>query len=154
MEVINEILKWPILIQGALGSFLFWLVFIIIKFIISFSQSKISDDKELGYSFIQMAIEANKDATEKDDYSLNDLSNYSFLIAIYAGIHYFFKFIVVIIVSYLIENIIPAFAYSGYIISLYFLFRTFSYMPHFDTLRKYNDRIKMKKDKQNSSETN
>jgi len=145
MEIINEILKWPIIVQGALGSFLFWLVYVIMKLIISYTQNKVGDDKELGYFFIQNALSADEKASKTDNYTFSDLAVRSFLTAIYGGIHYFFKFIAVITFSFLVERLIPGFAYAGYLISIYFLFRAFSYMPHFTSLRKHKEKKQSKK---------
>ena len=138
MEVINEILKWPIIVQGALGSFLFWLLYTLGQRIFSFSNKKLKDEKELGSFFGRNA----RDQYYKKYYNG---SNYMFFICIYAAIHYFLKFVLTAFISFIIADLIPVFAYVGYIISIYFIFRVLSYVTHFSTFEKEDERKEKQK---------
>ncbi len=133
MDIIKTILDWPIIVQGALGSFLFWLIFFLISKIKGFTLKRISKDKDLGYFFIQDA---------RKSFILGDYngSNYSFFVAIYAALHYFLKFVFAAFIGFIIQQIIPVIGYVGYLVGLYFLYKAFSYMPHFDTLDKMEER--------------
>jgi hypothetical protein len=48
MEIVNKILEWPVIVQGALGSLLFWLVLTLGQRIIHFGVKKIKSDNDLG----------------------------------------------------------------------------------------------------------
>lgn len=124
MEIINKILEWPVIIQGALGSLLFWLFFTLSQKTIQISTKKIKDDKDLGSYWGRSA----RDEFYKHQF---EFSTYSFFICIYGAIHYFLKFIISIFVSFIIIDFIPVFGYVGYIIGLYFIFRSISYVTHF-----------------------
>ncbi len=133
MDIVNEILKWPVIIQGALGSFLFWLLFTIGQKIFSLSSKKLKDENELGSFFGRSA---------RDDYKKKDYngSNYMFFTCIYASIHYLIKFILTAFISFIIADLIPVFAYVGYLIAIYFIFRALSYVTHFRTFEKEDER--------------
>ncbi len=123
-EIINKILEWPVIIQGMVGSFLFWAVFTIGQKVVNLSTKKIKDDNKLGKYW-------GKSARDQF-YNLNfSGSNYSFFICLYGAIHYFLKFIIVIFISFMIKDFVPVFAYVGNIIGLYFIFRSISYVTHF-----------------------
>jgi len=138
MEIINKILEWPVIIQGIFGSFLFWAIFTLGEKAIQFSSVRFKADNDLGKSFAKNATKA---------YSLNayNLSNYNFFICIYAAIHYFLKFIIIVFISYLIQEFIPVIAYVGYFISFYFIFRSISYVPHFVSFYTEEEKILNKK---------
>jgi hypothetical protein len=55
MEVVNEILKWPIIIQGALGSLLFWIIFVLGQKLFNLLDSKLRKEQKLGRSFGKIA---------------------------------------------------------------------------------------------------
>ena len=124
MEIINKILEWPVIVQGMVGSFLFWAIFTIGQKIIEISTKKIKEDKKLGHSWGKSA--------RNDFYTGNYLSsNYSFFICIYGAIHYFLKFVIVIFISLILKDFVPVFSYVGYTIAFYYIFRSISYVTHF-----------------------
>ena len=133
MDIINEILEWPIIIQGALGSFLFWLFFVLGQKITNISKKKFKEDKELGSFWGKSA---------RDDFYDGNypFSTYSFFICIYGAMHYFLKFALIIFISFLIESFIPVFSYVGYIIATYFIFRALSYVTHFSVFDKQDEK--------------
>ena len=133
MELINEILKWPVIIQGALGSFLFWLIFTLTQKASSSLISKLKGEKEVGKFFAKSAHDAFYE-------KLYDASNYAFFVSIYAALHYFLKFVLALFIALLVSNLIPVFGYIGYLFGAYFLFRSMSYVPHFATFELKNNK--------------
>ena len=133
MEIISEILKWPIIIQGALGSFLFWLFFTVGQKTFSYLNKKLRDEKQLGGYFGREA----RDSYHEGDYNR---STYNFLTCIYAAIHYFLKFVLSVFIGFLMAGIIPVFGYVGYFFALYFLFRALSYVTHFRKFEKEDEK--------------
>ena len=141
MEIVKKILEWPVIVQGALGSFLFWLLFTIGQKTFNFFNKKFRKEKELGGFFGRTA----RDQFKKENYTL---STYSFFTCIYASIHYFLKFTLTAFISFIIAGLIPVFAYVGYTIAIYFIFRALSYVTHFRTFEKEDERkSKIKDDK-------
>jgi hypothetical protein len=140
MEIINEILKWPVIVQGALGSFLFWILFTISQKTISLTTKKFKTEKDLGSFFGKYA----KDKFTEEDYNS---SNFSFFICIYGALHYLIKFILAAFVGFIVSNFIPVFGYVGFILALYFGFRAISYVTHFDTFDKMDKKAKKDTDK-------
>ena len=137
MDIINKILEWPVIVQGALGSFLFWILFTIGQKIILFTTKKLKEDKDLGSFWGRSARD--------DFYNKNYVfSNYSFFICIYGALHYFLKFVIVVFVSQIIIDFIPVFGYVGYIIGLYFIFRSISYVTHFNVFEREEKKNKKK----------
>lgn len=124
MDLVNRILEWPVIVQGALGSLLFWIIFTAGQKIVRLTTSKIEEDKKLGSSWGRSA----RDEFYKGNTSS---SNYSFFVCIYGSIHYFLKFTLAVFISHLIDETIPVFAYVGYAFAIYFLFRSMSYVTHF-----------------------
>lgn len=129
MDIIDKILEWPVIIQGILGSFLFWLIFTISQKIIHISTKKIKEDKELGSAWGRFA---------RDDFYEGNFksSTYSFFICIYGALHYFLKFVIVVFISEIVKDFIPVFAYVGYMLAFYFIFRSISYVTHFSVYEK------------------
>lgn len=125
-EILNRILDWPVLIQAVLGSFLFWAIFKLGEVSINYISSKLRAENELGSAFGKLARKSylKDNSPEK--------SNFNFFICIYAALHYFLKFVIVIFISSIINDFLPIFGYVGYIIGFYFIFRSISYVTHFD----------------------
>lgn len=129
MDIINKILDWPVIVQGIVGSFLFWLLFTISQKTFNVLNKKFRDEKELGSYFGRTA--------RSQFYEKNyQISTFSFLTCIYASIHYFLKFVLTVFISFIIGDLIPVFSYVGYLIAIYFMFRALSYVTHFDTFTK------------------
>jgi len=124
MELIDKILEWPVIIQGILGSFLFWVIFTIGQKIINLSTKKIKDENKLGQYFGKQA----RDNFYEDQY---EFSNYNFFICLYGALHYFLKFSLFVFLSMIIKDFVPVFSYVGYLIALYFIFRALTYVTHF-----------------------
>jgi len=145
MDIINEILKWPVIIQGALGSFLFWGIFTISQKLILSTTKKIKHERELGGFF-------GKNARDSHAEGNHNASNYSFFICIYGALHYFIKFTLSAFIGFVASDFIPVFGYVGYIMALYFGFRAISYVTHFDTFEKQDRKEKERLTQMNEQE--
>ncbi|MAX53436.1 MAG: hypothetical protein CMH22_15785 [Methylophaga sp.] len=132
MNIFEEIIKWPVIVQGALGSALFWLVLLLGQKTAVFISKKITEDRDVATYFSLLAK-----AGPTREFRFDGL-----LTCLYAGFHYFLKAAIIALVSLIvspINNVIPI---VGYLVSLYFLFRSLSYVQHFSSLGSKEDAIK------------
>ncbi|RCW95831.1 hypothetical protein [Marinomonas foliarum] len=127
MELVEEILKWPVIIQGALGSFLFWFILWAGQKSVNFASTKVSEEKETAIYFAKTFAESEIGS---------DIQDRSFQNSMYGALHYFVKSILVIVMSMLLGYLLPVFKLVGFLIAAYFLFRSLSYVPHFDSFEK------------------
>ena len=123
MEIIGKILEWPIIVQGALGSGLFWLVLFAGQKITNKISEKWNSDKKTANYFAKSFSATKHEAVR----------HLAFQSSMYGVLHYFTKSILIVVLSFIFGEFIPLFQTLGLIISLYFLFRTLSYVPHFDS---------------------
>ena len=124
MEILNTILEWPIIVQGALGSALFWLILVAGQKLTALISSKIGEDKDVATTFCLLAKAGPTENSRLQGY-LNTL---------YGGFHYFIKALIVVVISLLTSPINHIVAMVGYFISVYFLFRSLFYVQHFTAL--------------------
>tara|TARA_R110001583_G_scaffold193639_1_gene362501 strand:- start:430 stop:894 length:465 start_codon:yes stop_codon:yes gene_type:complete len=131
MEFFEQIMKWPVIVQGALGSALFWLLLLIGQKATLYIFNIAGKDRSIATYFSLMAFAA---PTE-------ELRARGHLTCLYAGFHYFLKGLIVIIIAFLISQINPVISIVGYMISLYFLFRALSYVQHFSSFGSKEDAL-------------
>ncbi len=136
MEIIDTILEWPIIIQGALGSALFWVILAVGQKLIEFSGSRLSKDKKVA-NYWPLTAYTSDDLEQKKRAYLN---------CIYGGLHYLVKALIVIILSLMISPIIHTVAIVGYLISVFYLFKSLSYIPHFDSFGSYEKAVEKRKE--------
>ncbi|TGK01803.1 hypothetical protein EHQ53_15110 [Leptospira langatensis] len=120
MEIIKEIANFPVIVQGALGSALFWIIFVIGQKVIKFL-NQFGKEKEIANAFSLMA--ELYDGEERHT---------SFLVCLYGGLHYLIKALIAISISLLLSNILEIISSIGYFLSLYFLFRALFFLPYFN----------------------
>ena len=131
MDIFQQILEWPVIIQGALGSALFWVILFFGQKSTIFLSSKISEDKDVATYFCLTAKSAPS----------HEQKTRGFLCCIYGAIHYLIKALIIIVVSLFvlpINNVVPM---VGFPISLYFLFRSLSYVQHFTSLGSHQESL-------------
>ncbi|WP_141833759.1 hypothetical protein [Delftia sp. HK171] len=131
MEIITKITDWPVIIQGALGSALFWIIIELGQRVAKSTTARFSKDKQAGNAWALMAHEA------KGPHALQ-----AKFICMYAALHYLLKAGVVATLSFVIGNSIEIFSSVGFLISTYFLFRALSYVPHTTSWGTLEDRAK------------
>lgn len=110
----------PVIVQGALGSALFWLIFEVGQRLGLVISRKVFKDKKVAMWFSLAAR-----ASESHEYEIKYRQ-----IAIYGGLHYLIKALILIVVSLLLAPINHVIAVVGYVSSVYFLFRALSFIPH------------------------
>ena len=120
MEIIDKILDLPVIVQGALGSGLFWLMFDIGQRLTTSISKRLSSDQKTAMWF---SLAAN--VTKSHEMQIECRQ-----IAIYGGLHYLIKALILIVVSLLLSPLNHIIAIVGYVSSVYFLFRALSYIPH------------------------
>lgn len=121
MDFYEKILDWPAIIQGLLGSFLFWFIIYIGQKITRYFSKKISKDKETATYFAKAYYAARVD---------DPIRIQLFTSVVYGAIHYFLKASLVMVITMWIGEALPIFQHVGYLITVYFLFRSLSYLPH------------------------
>nr|WP_298115038.1 hypothetical protein [uncultured Pseudomonas sp.] len=123
MDVLNEILEWPVIVQGALGSFLFWALFKLGDFLARYSTKRLSREKKVAHYFSLLWHSEDIDST----------GEYAYQVCIYGALHYLIKALVFITLAFIASTFNEVFFIIGLTIAAYFLFRSISYIPHSDS---------------------
>ena len=131
MDLIKTITDWPVIIQGALGSALFWAIIEFGQRVARRTADRLSKDKVTANWFALAAHEAPPPMVE-----------HARFICLYGSLHYMLKALVTIAVSFAINPILDVFASVGYLISVYFLFRALAFVPHTASFGPIADRKK------------
>ncbi|MDQ8024174.1 MAG: hypothetical protein REI94_20205 [Moraxellaceae bacterium] len=119
MDIIKTITDWPVIVQGALGSALFWAFLEGGQRLVKKTAARVSSDQKSANSIALAAHEGTGSFRE-----------WSRFICIYAALHYILKASIVAILAMVIGTVIDAFSLVGYLIATYFLFRALAYVPH------------------------
>lgn len=118
MEIINTILEWPVIVQGALGSLLFWISFEIVKKSVSVLNSILENynknlkKERLTHEYFQKEFNISDGAKVEN-----------VMFCLYAAVHHIIKGIIIIIIGWVLSNIISLSEYLGYTIALFYFFR-------------------------------
>ena len=130
--IIQEILSWPAIIQGALGSALFSLIIIIGGYITKLSLSRIKKHKNDMLSIDEIL----KDAIQTQDITY---MKFYFLGTIYASLHYIIKAFLFLVIGFFLNDFIPVFGFIGYLGGFIYLLLALNHLPDLDTkLEKYD----------------
>jgi hypothetical protein len=131
MNIIQTITDWPVIIQGALGSALFWAI-------LEFGQrgtkgiaARLSDDKKTANWFALAAHEAAPQVAVEARF-----------FCFYGALHYIVKALIVAVLSWAVSPLLDIVASAGYLISAYFLFRALAFVPHTKSLGTSDERKK------------
>jgi hypothetical protein len=119
MDIIKTITDWPVIVQGALGSALFWVILELGQRLANQVNSRLSKDQLAANIFALVAHEAKGDSAQKARF-----------MCIYAAIHYFAKAAIVTMLSIALGQVFGIFATVGYLIAVFFLFRALAFVPH------------------------
>jgi len=131
MNIIKIITDWPVIVQGALGSGLFWAILEIGQRLVKRAATRVSADRKTGSNWALMAHEAE-----------GELAQSARFMCLYAAVHYFLKAGVVAALSLALGSAIEVFSSVGYLIAAYFLFRALAYVPHTTSWGPLEDRKK------------
>ncbi len=119
-ELIQKITEWPIIVQGALGSALFWVLLVIGRKIASFITEKLSYFSKQSQIDSKQAEILRLSAIESENpaevvMGLTGL--------IYGAIHNIVLALIMVVLGLIFQQFIYVFGIVGYLIGLYFLFR-------------------------------
>jgi hypothetical protein len=129
MDIIKTITDWPVIVQGALGSALFWAVLELGQRLVKRIAARLSADRKTGSNWALMAHEAE-----------GLLAQDARFMCMYAALHYLLKAGVVSALSLALGSAIEVFSSVGFFIAMYFLFRALSYLPHTTSWGNLEDR--------------
>ena len=127
-EIVDTITEWPVIVQGALGSGMFWLILTILPKVWNGIITRFNSEKHIANSFGIIAHQAVHDG----DHSR---STTGFLFCIYGAIHYLTKAFLILYLSSLFSSGLYVFELVGKFIGIYLIFRALSYVPHSNSCR-------------------
>lgn len=125
MNVVQILTNWHPIIQGALGSGFFWVVM------------------ELGENLsrkVTAVLEKNRGSEDEPVHEAKypdfEGAEESGFISLYSGLNYLSKGLIALTISLGLKGIVPIFSLIGFLVSVYFFFRSLSYMPRSKKKRK------------------
>lgn len=137
MEILKIVTDWPVIVQGALGSALFWAILDVGQRIVRRIASRLGSDKETANWFALAAHEAS-----------GEMGNKARFFCIYGAMHYVLKGLIVTVLSWAVSPLLDVFAAAGYLIAAYFYFRALAFVPHTASLgpipersRRFNESL-------------
>jgi hypothetical protein len=119
MDIIKTITDWPVIVQGALGSALFWAVLEGGQRLAKKAAARVTHDQKGANNIALGAHEGT-----------GSFQEWCRFICMYAALHYLLKAAIVATLSMAIGTVIDVFSSVGYLIATYFLFRALAYVPH------------------------
>ncbi|WP_126971136.1 hypothetical protein [Xanthomonas sp. BRIP62411] len=122
MNAIDQILQWPVIVQGALGSLLFWIAYEIGSRATNSISKKLGKDKRVALWFSLSSV-VSDDRARRDSLRITCL---------YGALHYAIKAILLFAFAWASSLFNKTFGAVGCFVGIYFLFRALSYVPHFD----------------------
>lgn len=120
-SLIQQIIDWPEIVQGALGSCLFLISFSLLKYLFSLLVA-ISGKYNNRFQRELLTNERMRlyyDLNEKD----NNAYIHSILFSLYRGIHSIVKACIFLVMGLIFSDIIYIFSIAAYVITLFYLFR-------------------------------
>jgi hypothetical protein len=129
MDIVKTVTDWPVIVQGALGSALFWAILEIGQRIARRIAARLGSDRETANWFALAGHEASGEPGAKARF-----------FCIYGAMHYFLKGLIVFVLSWAVSPLLDVFASVGYLIAAYFFFRALAFVPHTNTLGSIPER--------------
>lgn len=118
--IVDSILQWPVIVQGALGSCLFSLTLFLGQKAFAASSSKyLAFNRRLRLSSLQAEYIRYR-AFVVDD---KGYAAFLLVVLIYGSIHNLIKALICICIGFLLQSFIPVFGVVGFLFALYFLFK-------------------------------
>jgi hypothetical protein len=137
MEIFTYIETLPNIVQGIIASALFAFILFVGQKSTLLIVRKINNDKNTANNIALIAVAAE----------YHEIKVESFLTCIYGALHYFLKAVIVALISLIFSNINFIASFVGYFLSIYFLFRSLAYIPHYESLGKTTEDRKQALDK-------
>lgn len=119
-EIIVAITNWPIILQGVLGSALFWVVLELGQRGTRRMMGRFGKDKQT----------ANWFAAAAHSLPAGEALEQARFVCLYGATHYAAKGFIVAILSVALAGFVQVIAIVGFLISGYFFFRALSFVPH------------------------
>lgn len=129
MDIIKTVTDWPVIVQGALGSALFWAILEVGQKGVRKFAARLGRDKKTANWFALAAHEASGEAGAQARF-----------ICLYGAMHYVLKGLVVTVLSLAVSPLLDVFAAVGYVIAAYFFFRALAFVPHTASLGPITER--------------
>lgn len=137
MDIVKTVTDWPVIVQGALGSALFWAILEIGQRSIRRVAARLGSDKKTANWFALAAHEASGEGGAKARF-----------ICLYGAMHYVLKGLIVTVLSWAVSPLLDVFAVVGYLIAAFFFFRALAFVPHTASLgpiperrRRFNESL-------------
>ena len=117
-NIVDEILRWPVIVQGALGSALFWLILTG-----STSLARKISTSFRGVSRVRRLDVLRTELVRYSGYASDDHATSAFVVAslLYSATNEIVKAIAVICLGFIFETIAPIFRTIGFVMALYYL---------------------------------
>jgi hypothetical protein len=118
--IIDRILQWPVIVQGALGSGLFWLILFIGQ-----KAFAVSSSRYITFSKKRRLNSLQAESIRYKAFIIEDKSISAFLLIglIYSAMHNLIESLICVFIGLLFHNFIPVFGVIGYLFALYYLFK-------------------------------
>ncbi|MBK1685726.1 hypothetical protein [Rhodoferax fermentans] len=152
MDIVKTITDWPVIVQGALGSALFWAILEIGQRGVRKFAARLGSDKKTANWFALAAHETS-----------GEVGAQARFFCLYGAMHYVLKGLVVTVLSWAVSPLLDIFAAVGYLIATYFFFRALAFVPHTASLGPIAERrqrfkesiaeMKSRQDKEEASTT-
>lgn len=140
-DIVNTILEWPLIIQGSLGSGLFWLVLLLGQKITSLSSriiSQRSTKNEIRYLKIlrdkYIGLKAHQDKNVQ-------FSNYVITGSIYKSLRSLYSGLIWLALGLCFGSVIPVLGVVGFVGCLYHMFRGLSIVQAIDSSASPSEKI-------------
>ena len=117
MDIVKTVTDWPVIVQGALGSALFWAILEIGQRIARRVAARLGSDKETANWFALAGHEASGEAGARARF-----------FCIYGAMHYVLKALIVSVLSWVVSPLLDVVASVGYLIAAYFFFRALAFV--------------------------
>ena len=147
-EVVNIVKDWPIIVQGALGSGLFWFILLVFQYAMSKINSLLSHySKQSRISWL-VSLETKYEAAISED---DNISTYNISILLMRCLRPFLKALMWLSMGLMLRDVLYPAEVIGFIGCIYYLFKSYeiiSPMPMNEDWDKELDKMDPKKQEQ------
>jgi hypothetical protein len=144
MEFIDQILSWNVIIQGTLGSALFWLISVILKILFGFLSNIFSKFSS------NIKLESKTAEWVHLNYQVSDQCSDSGIYltwCIYHGLSHITQAFIWLVMGSFLGEYIPTFSFVGYLGALYYLYRATNVLPLEDAYELTEEGDRLRQDK-------
>lgn len=117
--IIKTVTDWPVIVQGALGSALFWIILELGQRVVRRAGERLGKDLDTANWYARVAHDGAGSFRAGAQF-----------FCVYGALHYILKGLVVTMLSLVVAPLIEVFATVGFLIAVYFFFRALAFVPH------------------------